>query len=270
MPWFKVDDGFYDHPKVADTSMSSRGLWMSAGTYCARHLTDGVITAKQVKRLGGTPAQIRGLIESGLWHQIKDDSGAVAYQFHDYLDFNPSANEVQTQREQARKRQQKHRGKPPTTSDNANLSRRDSRASHSAPTRPDPTQEGGGNPPSPPSTIPDELISNPRAARCPAHKGLRRAPACGECATLRETAEDAREQHQAHQAAAGKARRTQIDACTHCDENGLKPDRNGGVTRCNHPRTPPEAPPGDETPDPPHRDTEHNIEALTRRIGRTA
>lgn len=86
MPWFKVDDGFYDHPKVENLPMAARGLWLTCGVWCAKHLTDGVISAKRVRALGGTPAQIKALIKNGLWSECKGDSGAKCYAFHDWFD----------------------------------------------------------------------------------------------------------------------------------------------------------------------------------------
>ncbi|MGJ0183894.1 hypothetical protein [Corynebacterium glyciniphilum] len=253
MPWFKIDDGFYDHPKVVETSMGARGLWISAGTYCARHLTDGVITAKQVKRLGGTPAQIRGLVESGLWHKITDDSGAIAYEFHDYLDFNPSANDVQTKREQDRKRQQKHRDKPPSTSGNGNSSRRDSRASHNTPARarpvPDPTnrERGAEHVPEPAVTaspLPESEPDWEKAGWCTRHQGLPddQVPNCRQCLAAREQAKKDWEASRAGQAA---ARRKAIDACPVCDQNGMRDSVSGARQRCDHPGPSRKARPGD-------------------------
>lgn len=69
MPWFKVDDSFYDHPKFLDVPNAAVGLWTKAGAWCAKHLTDGVISAKCVRALGGTPAQIKALIKNGLWEE---------------------------------------------------------------------------------------------------------------------------------------------------------------------------------------------------------
>ena len=58
MPWFNVDDGFYDHPKVDDLPLEAVGLWTLAGAYCMRQLTDGAITESRVRKFGGTPAAV--------------------------------------------------------------------------------------------------------------------------------------------------------------------------------------------------------------------
>ncbi|STD70923.1 Uncharacterised protein [Corynebacterium ulcerans] len=33
MTWFKVDDGFYDHPKFLDVPNAAVGLWVKAGAW---------------------------------------------------------------------------------------------------------------------------------------------------------------------------------------------------------------------------------------------
>ena len=43
MTWFYVDDNFSTHPKCIGISMEAVGVWTMAGTWCARHLTDGYI-----------------------------------------------------------------------------------------------------------------------------------------------------------------------------------------------------------------------------------
>lgn len=109
MTWFKADDGFYDHPKVLGLSMAARGLWITAGTWCAKHLTDGVIPARQVRALGGTPAQTRALIQHGLWFESEDDSGAKSYAFHGWNDMQPSRKEILESREREREKKREWR-----------------------------------------------------------------------------------------------------------------------------------------------------------------
>jgi hypothetical protein len=38
--WFKVDDSFYDHPKVFDLPDSAVALWTRAGCWSARNYID--------------------------------------------------------------------------------------------------------------------------------------------------------------------------------------------------------------------------------------
>lgn len=51
MVWFKVDDGFYDHPKFLDVPNAAIGLWAKAGAWCVKHDTNGYISKKQTRLL---------------------------------------------------------------------------------------------------------------------------------------------------------------------------------------------------------------------------
>lgn len=90
--WVKIDDGFYDHPKVVAAGGLGTALFVCALSYSARHLTDGFIPAAQVRRLVDVedPGEVAArLVEVGLWEE-----GEGGYWIHDYLDYNPSAAEV--------------------------------------------------------------------------------------------------------------------------------------------------------------------------------
>lgn len=76
MTWFKVDDGFYDHPKFQDVPNAAVGLWVKAGAWCAKHNTYGYLTKKRARSLGGTKGQIRALVDAGVWIATGD-----GYQF---------------------------------------------------------------------------------------------------------------------------------------------------------------------------------------------
>lgn len=104
MAWFKVDDSFPQHPKVLAIPRRHRaaavGLWTLGGTWCAAQLTDGYLGAHMVEELASTQRHADLLVEVGLWEVA--DGG---YQIHDYLDYNPSADEVRA--DQARKHEAK-------------------------------------------------------------------------------------------------------------------------------------------------------------------
>jgi hypothetical protein len=71
MPWFKVDDDFYGHPKIKAIPRRHRNaaisLWVLAGSWCARYLTDGVIPDNQIQDLGYTQRDAANLVDAGLW-----------------------------------------------------------------------------------------------------------------------------------------------------------------------------------------------------------
>ena len=272
MPWFKVDDSFYDHPKFLDVPNAAVGLWTKAGAWCAKHLTDGVISAKCVRALGGTPAQIKALIKNGLWSEYKDDSGAKCYAFHDWFDMQPSREQVYEKREIERQKKRKQRTNQ--TSDNATTSRfaemspRDTGGDSPGdnpgdslglslapdPTRPVPSQnrvtvsqpsngdQGAGKKAGRLSL--DELADATRRARQAGisdtaikagTQEFERRPHPKGPGLLRTLINDAAEAESTTRQAeeATQARRQAIDACSLCDDNGMY-YANGTAQRCNH------------------------------------
>jgi hypothetical protein len=100
MPWGRIDDSLYDHPKVNDLGrfrLPCMGLYLLVLSWSNRYLTDGHIPADQVKRLGGTPRLAVELVRTGLWDKVAD-----GYRVHDFLDFNDSASVVRRRRAEMR------------------------------------------------------------------------------------------------------------------------------------------------------------------------
>jgi hypothetical protein len=156
MTWMKVDDGFYDHPKVAELPNAAVGLWVKAGSWCSKHLTDGVIPASRVKALKGTSSQVRALIECGLWSEVSADraqSGTKSYAFRSWGDYQPTREQKEKERADAAERQREYRerkrqeqGKRENVTRDSHVTpSRDSHESNGGvsqrpdPTRPDPT-----------------------------------------------------------------------------------------------------------------------------------
>lgn len=106
MTWFRVDDSFPQHPKVLAIPRRDRvaaiGLWTLAGTWCAAQLTDGHLGGHMVAELAASQKHADLLVRVGLWETVEG-----GYQVHDYLDYNPSAEEVRA--DQARKHEAKAR-----------------------------------------------------------------------------------------------------------------------------------------------------------------
>lgn len=164
MTWFKVDDSFSDHPKLLGV-LDARGganaivLWIRAGSWSAKHLTEGFIPDHILRSLGGKPAQAELLcrhfppFKSGLWERV--DGG---YQFHDWLTYQPTKQDVTAQRERNREKQARYRDRK--------------KAEKSAETSPPVTRcvtgnavDHGDRSITPPPTRPDPLISG-RARIC--------------------------------------------------------------------------------------------------------
>lgn len=108
MTWFRLDDGWLMHPKVQSAGHYGRALWMAGGLHCAAQLTDGRIEKGVVRVLAAqadVPATAaKRLVTAGLWIDEGDH-----YQMHDYLDYQPSKEQVEAERERWRSSKQRRR-----------------------------------------------------------------------------------------------------------------------------------------------------------------
>jgi hypothetical protein len=112
MVWFLVDDNLALHQKVNQAGNAAMGVWVRAGAWSAGNLTDGYIPSRIAHQIG-TRSQIESLLKSGLWSRVTD-----GYQFHDWEDRQPTAEQVKQRREGARQRKAKQRAKQqPVTRD---------------------------------------------------------------------------------------------------------------------------------------------------------
>jgi hypothetical protein len=137
MPWVRLSDDFYDHPKIMEVGPLGLSVWVAGLAYCNRNLTDGVLPESVAKRLmdfdgvayqvasvgdfGGVleddcaPLAIELLVNAGLLHREghgcarcpQPKSKHLVY--HDYLEFQPSAAEIQADREAAKERMRRAR-----------------------------------------------------------------------------------------------------------------------------------------------------------------
>ena len=115
MSWVKIDADFYLHPKVRQAGPLGIALQVAALCYCNKYLTDGFIPHDVIPALLNLNASnLKGLIEyqevteslvsAGLWEAV--DGGFV---IHDYLDYQPSREQLLREREQSKKRQERFR-----------------------------------------------------------------------------------------------------------------------------------------------------------------
>ncbi len=103
MAWVKLDDSFWSNPKVVAVGNEAAGAYVRMLSYCGQHLTDGKVD-ESVAKFIAKPAILRKLEEfSFLVHQ------GEAYLIPDYLDFNPSSEQVEGDRAAARERMRKLR-----------------------------------------------------------------------------------------------------------------------------------------------------------------
>lgn len=100
MTWCKLDDQLHGHPKVKGAwyrSRASLGLHLMALSYCACYLTDGYVPDEFVQEK--LPARserskaVEALVDWELWR-----SAEGGWRICDYLDYNPSRQEVEDAR----------------------------------------------------------------------------------------------------------------------------------------------------------------------------
>lgn len=92
MAWFKVDDCLEGNPKVLQCSHAAMGLWVLAGSWCARNLTGGEVPSAFVDHNGGC-SEAQELVEAGLWEETPS-----GWKFHDWSNFNLSSDQLKEQR----------------------------------------------------------------------------------------------------------------------------------------------------------------------------
>jgi len=119
--WARIEDTYHENPKVLSVSHAARWMHVASITWCSKYLTDGVIPRRMAWRLGAedetsTPNQwIDELLRAGLWEKHGDD-----YLVHDFLEYNPSREEVLERRRATlsrKERSQQKRGGQSRASD---------------------------------------------------------------------------------------------------------------------------------------------------------
>lgn len=242
MAWFRVDDGFANSRQILSIPRRYRtqaaGLWVLAGTWSAKELTDGFIPEYLLEELASSPAIAAHLIRAGLWEKAEN-----GYQLIGWAKYQFTKDQVLTRRTEEAERKRRARESKRKTRDQQqqsnvrDVSRADTmRSPHDVrpvsalpdPTRPDPNQLL--------ITSSGELtsVAGPEPPRqCPKHITTPNPPPCGGCG-------DARKNHDAWTARTEQARdamkaqrRHAIDNCDICDDSGLI-DTGDTVTRCNH------------------------------------
>lgn len=111
MPHFRVDDGLDSHPKAERAGDDALGMWVRAGSWCMRYLTDGFIPEWWVKKQPNGTRKARKLVASGLWIDGQQQDGEKGYKFHEFVGpgRQDSREKIESDREMARKRKQKSR-----------------------------------------------------------------------------------------------------------------------------------------------------------------
>ena len=81
MPWAKVDDGWWCHPKVMGLPLAARGLWVSALSWSCQQ-REPVVPVTFLAMVGASDDDALALVDAGLWERA-----TVGYEFHDWADY---------------------------------------------------------------------------------------------------------------------------------------------------------------------------------------
>lgn len=101
MPWVNLDDNFPEHPKVDGLSDAAFRLQVAGICYANRQLTDGRIPPDKVRRLVPRfkQAALDELTDRAMWLPL----ASGGWQIRDYLDWNRSRDQVESERERKSK-----------------------------------------------------------------------------------------------------------------------------------------------------------------------
>lgn len=104
--WLKIDDGFSDHRKVDGLSDGAFRLHVAGMNYAARTDTNGHIPTSRPARLTPTFKRqyITELESAGLWDAVDD-----GWWIHDFLVYNPSAEDLKAKRDKERDKKRTQR-----------------------------------------------------------------------------------------------------------------------------------------------------------------
>lgn len=146
MVWVRLDDHFDENPKIAAVGPLGIALWVTGLAYCNRNLTDGFIPWTTAQSLlsweyldvpeedgrrrrqeisttcgmsGNTVTNndvIRLLLDAGLWEEL--DNG---YQIHDFAEFQPSKEQVLSDRRGSAERTRQSRARNAVSNNVTNI-----------------------------------------------------------------------------------------------------------------------------------------------------
>lgn len=115
MGWFKVDDNYFQHPKVWEVGEAGALLNLQGIAYCSANQTDGRIPKTIVRKLTDNPDYeevIECLIEARLWRE-----SGKHYVIHDYLEHQSSRAQIRAKQKGNRDRKRKSRARHTVTPD---------------------------------------------------------------------------------------------------------------------------------------------------------
>lgn len=175
MPWAKVDDGWWCHPKVMALTPAARGVWISVLSWSCQQRSPKV-PPHLLSMVGGSNTEANALASAGLWEP--DGDGWVIHDWADYQDRSLSEKRAEAGRKGG---QASGRSRREGSNDEANAEQEAKQVP--VPALPDPSQPDQPPPAPPPDSDPvlgliaDRLVDEAVAAggvrsRTAVRKGL--------------------------------------------------------------------------------------------------
>lgn len=111
MPWMAVDDQMHGHRKflkLGGDRMAATGLWTTAGSWAAGHMSDGFVPDYVAEQWDPGLRLAERLVNVGLWAaaEVDDDKG---FRFHDWTERNSSRADIEQRRAEATERKRRSR-----------------------------------------------------------------------------------------------------------------------------------------------------------------
>ena len=95
--------------ELLDADPRAFGMWVMSLSYASDNMTDGVLNARALRRLGCDDRTRESLIACGMW----EDSGDDCVHIHDYLEHNMSRAFMEESRAKAAAKKRRQRGTSP-------------------------------------------------------------------------------------------------------------------------------------------------------------
>lgn len=123
MAWARIDDKFFNHPKVRAAGKDAVIFYIAALCHCNTFTTDGFISDDMISLVGAQSFQTRPkqcaerLVTCGLWHRVEN-----GYTVNDFLKYNYTREQIVDLKEK-RSASGKQGGRPPKLNNNLNESK---------------------------------------------------------------------------------------------------------------------------------------------------
>jgi hypothetical protein len=220
--WFKVDDKLHDHRKARAAGLPAMGLWVLAGSWSADNTTDGFVPDtvcarwdRQFRKLAAA------LVRVDLWSPAEKD-GEVGWQFHQWEERQPTREEIEKKRAEARERMKNQRKSGTGSPDvRANSDSTFAEVLVPVPSRPVPTSDDGQLGGERYEPLRSVSASKPRP-KCTQHPDGNAPGPCASCGKVREY--DTK-----HDAAMKLADAEVAARCLDCHGTGWKEHPNTGL-----------------------------------------